>query len=162
MTEDLSDESVLLSLQELIEDLGSTETYMPHSGDEAYALVETLLTRGGRPPARPGDGGQWAPAARRLLAHLSADDDTAPRMRAILADPPTSDRLGAEIAATDLVVLAAIVTWLQTKIDVKVKHKDGGWEFDFQLTKKPVPVSVLRRLAGTVSRVLGGPTDPDD
>lgn len=159
MTKDLSDESVLLSLQELVEDLGSTATYMPHSGDEAYALVDTLLARGGQAPASSGDG-QWDAAARRLLAHLNADADTAPQTSAILADPPTGDRLGVETAATDLVVLAAIVTWLQTKIDIRVKHQNSRWEFDFRLTKKPVPTSVLRRLAGTVSRILNGPTDP--
>lgn len=159
MTEELSYESVLLSLQELVEDLGSTVTYTPRSGDEAYALVDTLLTRGGQAPACSGDD-QWDAAARRLLAHLNADADTASQTGAILADPPTSDRLGVETAATDLVVLAAIVTWLQTKIDIRVKRQDGGWEFDFQLTKKPVPVSVMRRLAGTVSRILNGPTDP--
>ncbi|GAA4235005.1 hypothetical protein GCM10022254_41240 [Actinomadura meridiana] len=159
MTEDLPYESVLLSLQELVEDLNSTVTYTPYSGDEAYALVDSLLIRGGNAPAHSGEV-QWDAAARRLLPHLNADADTASQTNAILADPPTSDRLGAETAATDLVVLAAIVTWLQTKIDIRVKHQDGGWEFDFQLSKKPVPISVLRRLAGTVSRILNGPTDP--
>ncbi|QKG19814.1 effector-associated constant component EACC1 [Actinomadura verrucosospora] len=158
MTPPLSDRSVVLSLQEITEDLSADRDYAPADVDEARALLDALLAAADRSaaalPERPGEQ-----AARALLTELAADPDTAGRAAAVLADPPADEQLGIEAAATSVVVIAGLVTWLQTKITIRVRHRDGDWEFDFRLDKQPVPASVLRRLADTVARVLGSPSD---
>lgn len=159
MTLPLSDRSVLLSLQELTEDLSTAQDYTPADADEARALLAALLTAAGRSPTALPEAPDER-AARSLLTELATDPDTSAQTTAILADPPADEQLGIEAAAPGLVVTAAVVTWLQTKITIRVKHRDGGWEFDFHLHKQPVPTSVLRRLADTVTRVLGSPSDP--
>ncbi|SNT53904.1 hypothetical protein SAMN05443665_10414 [Actinomadura meyerae] len=157
MTLPLSDRSVLLSLQELTEDLSADQDYVPAEEDEARALLAALLTAAGRSAALPERLDEQA--ARTLLAELAADPDTSASAAAVLADPPADEQLGTEAAATALVVIAALVTWLQTKISIRVRRRDGGWEFDFRLDKQPVPASVLRHLAEIVTRVLGSPPD---
>ena len=154
----MTDQSVLLSLQEMTEDLGAEQAYRPTGGEEASALIEAVLLAGGRPALLLPD--EWQSAAWRLLDHLSTDPDTAQGAATVLADPPQGDQLGIETAATDLVVLAALVPWLQTKISIREKRKDGAWEFDFLVQKQAAPPEVITRLAATLTKILGGPDRP--
>lgn len=160
MTHALPDRAVLLSLQELTENLSTSLVYTPASDDEARQLIGSLLRTGGQQPAMLNaepNAQSWKAAARRLLEQLEQDPDTAGTVAEILADPPTGDQLGIETAAADLVVIASIISWLQTKIQIKVTRSNNRWEFEFQLEKQPVPKSVLRQLADVITRVLFGP-----
>jgi Effector Associated Constant Component 1 len=158
----LSDRSVVLSLQELTEDVGHTDpARMPLDSDEAQALVSTLLAADAGAVATPEIAAmsekQCLTVARRLLAHLVEDPDTAVQTRAVLSDPPADDQMALETAITGAVVLGALITWLQTKVDIKITRKDGKSEFELRVTKNATSTRVLRDLAAIVSRLLQGP-----
>lgn len=166
----LSERSVVLSLQELAEDLGHTDSaYTPSDSDEAQSLLSALLAasaESGAESAAESDSvpdlmampeAQCLAAARRLLAHLAQDPDTAARTQAILSDPPADEHMSVQTAITGAAVLGALIAWLQTKVDIKITRKDGKSEFEFRLTKSPTSTDILRDLAAVVARLLKGP-----
>ncbi|WP_433190002.1 hypothetical protein [Actinoallomurus sp. CA-150999] len=156
---DLSGRSVLLSLQEIAEDIGTTDTTRtPLDADEAESLLSALLrvseqpsvTISGLPEQR------MLTAARRLLTHIAEDPDTAESAGAVLADPPADEQMSVETAATAAVVLGALVAWLQTKVDIRIIRKEGKSEFEFRLTKTASSAPLLRELSAVIARLLGG------
>ncbi|GAA1274432.1 5'-methylthioadenosine/S-adenosylhomocysteine nucleosidase family protein [Streptomyces javensis] len=167
----LSDRSVLLSLQELTEEIGSADpSRTPMDVDEAQLLIEAVLQASGADHAEgvpgapvgraPGAVGMLflpapgLPAARQLLAQLAEDTETAAVTRTVLADPPADEQMSVEAAAEGAVVLGALVAWLQTKVDIEIKRKDSKTEFTFRLAKQAAPASLLRELAAAVDRLL--------
>lgn len=162
--EDLADRSVLLALQEITEDVGSglgqgaegNRSRTPADMQEAQELVAEFLRVQGQPDVAVSDLPQDEAdaAARRLLALLSSDPDTSDAAAAVLADPPSDEQLSVDSAVTAAVVLGALVTWLQTKIDIRIERKDGRSEFEFRLTKNEAPPGLLNQIASIVSRIL--------
>ncbi|WP_369259199.1 CHAT domain-containing protein [Streptomyces sp. R35] len=65
---------------------------------------------------------------RNLLDGLVSDPDTADTVGSILDDPPVDNRMVTDSLIVSAAVLAAIVAWLQTKIDLKVHRKNGKTE----------------------------------
>ncbi|MFE7113880.1 hypothetical protein ACFU99_00415 [Streptomyces sp. NPDC057654] len=157
----LTGRSVQLSLQEIAEDLGGSDpAHTPLDASEAHALIEALLRAGGRSSeaaAAALEGVHDPAAARRLLAELSQDAETAQLTAAVLADPPTDEQMSVEHAVAAAVLLGALVSWLQTKVDIEIKRTEGKTEFRFRLTKQPASAGLLRDLARLVSRILSGP-----
>ncbi|MET8248677.1 hypothetical protein ABZV31_32370 [Streptomyces sp. NPDC005202] len=157
----LDDRSLILALEEVIEDLTAEvppET-LPMDRDEARALLSALLEAGGQggtelPELDEPD--QYA-AARRVFAALVQDPATRGTAGPVLAEPPTDTRLGAELAMPSLVAVAGVVAWLQTKVDVRIKRKDGRTEFEFRLAKEPASAGLLKELAAAVLRLWNGP-----
>lgn len=157
---ELNDREVILALEELTETLtvDTTPDSMPMDADEAHSLLATLLKAGGRSATEISalDGpGQYA-AARRFFLALADEPAAADAASAVLADPPVDTRLGTELAVPAVAVLAAAVTWLQTKIDVRIKRKEGKTEFEFRIAKDVVPADVLKGLAASIVQLWNG------
>lgn len=157
----LDERSLILALQEVTEDLtaGALPDAQPMDGDEARALLTALLQAGGHSDTEAtelDEAGQYA-AARRVLAALMEDPVTADTARAVMVEPPSDTRLGAELAVPAVVVLAGVVAWLQTKVDVRIQRKDGKTEFDFRVVKEAASSGVLKELAVAVLRLWNGP-----
>jgi hypothetical protein len=160
----LDERSLLLTLQEVTEDLTAEAPpgALPQDQDEAHALLAALLGAGGISDAELRDldqSGQYA-AARRVLALLTEDPATRRTAAPVLADPPSDTRLGAGLAVPALVTVAAVVAWLQTKVDVRIRRKDGRTEFDFRVVKESAPAGLLKELATAVLRLWNGPPQP--
>ncbi|MDH6145034.1 MULTISPECIES: hypothetical protein [Kitasatospora] len=158
---ELSDREVILALQELTEDLmaGAAPDTTPLDQDEAALLLATLLRRHGEEvPATlvPGDAAGYS-AARRLLVTLADEPAYADSVAAVLAEPPTDSRLSADMAVSGVVVLGAVIAWLQTKVEIRFKRAGGKTEFEFRVRKEAADGTTLRDLASVVSRMLGGP-----
>lgn len=158
----LSDRSVILSLQELAEDIIDPDpTRTPSDPDEAQELVNALLATDATSPSTPQiiamPETECLKLARQLLAHLVQDPDTAPQVKKILSDPPSDEQMSVETAVNAAVVLGALIAWLQTKVDIKITRKQGKSEFEFRLTKKPTSTSILRDLTAIVARLFNGP-----
>ncbi|MFC8721048.1 hypothetical protein [Kitasatospora sp. NPDC057198] len=156
--EALSDRSVVLSLQEITEELGDTDpARTPLDADEAQSLVTALMAAGGERARTFGIAGEdGRRAARQLLVHLLQDPDTSSRAAEVLSDPPADEQMSVEAALVGTVLLGALVAWLQTKVDIRIHRRDGHTEFDFRLRKEAAPPGLLRELAATVARLLGG------
>ncbi|OEJ22478.1 hypothetical protein [Streptomyces subrutilus] len=164
VTDGLDERSLILALQEVTETLtAATEPEgLPRDRDEVQGLLAAFLRAGGRDAAELGpldEPGQYE-AARRVLAELARDPVTRVVAEPVLSDPPADTRLGTELVGPSLVAMAGLVTWLQTKVDVRIKRKDGRTEFEFRVTKESAPATVLKELAATVARLWNGPSQP--
>ncbi|WP_054812931.1 hypothetical protein [Nocardia arizonensis] len=160
---DLSDRAVLLTLQELAEEIVHTERdSAPQDVGEAELLIDQLARHAGlTPPAHADllanrDDSDLLPIARLLLQHLLHDDDTASIAQAVLADPPADEQLSVDAAASAAVILGALTAWLQTKVHIKVRRQNGETEFEFQLIKNHTAPGTIRKLASAVVELLKG------
>ncbi|MFI2206774.1 hypothetical protein ACH47Z_39885 [Streptomyces sp. NPDC020192] len=145
----LDDTSLILALQEVTEDLtadGSPHA-LPMDQDEAWELLLALLREGGYSGAELAEldrPGQYA-AARRVLVELVEDPAIRDAAGPVLADPPSDTRLGADLAGPALAAVAGTVAWPQTKVDVRIKRKDGKTEFEFRVVKESAPAKSVRQ-----------------
>ncbi|MFE5860237.1 hypothetical protein ACFQ77_06720 [Streptomyces virginiae] len=160
LTDGLDERSLVLALQEVTETLTAEAApeSLPRDRDEAHDLLAAFLREGGHDAAELApldEPGQYA-AARRVLTQLARDPETRAVAEPVLADPPADTRLGAELVGPSLVTMAALVTWLQTKVDVRIKRKDGKTEFEFRVTKNTAPATVLKDMAAMVARLWNG------
>jgi hypothetical protein len=153
----LSDRSVVLALQEF------TEVGAPlpmESQSEARQLIESLLAAG--PPSGKAqldkiiNSDETAlTVARRLLDLTAEDPDTEAVITDITSEPPRDDQMSADVAITSVVVLAALITWLQTKIEIKVQRKDGKVDFVFHLLKEKSSDGTIQSVIETINRTIG-------
>ena len=140
--EALDDRSVLLVLQEI--SARWARVWRPtreqvQTEDEARLLLAELLREY---DAKDVDPSEIAASetdaqamARRTLSLFTEDPSTAPVAQAVVEEPPEDEQLVIETAIVAAVVLGALVTWLQTKVHVSVKHADGKTSFEFSLDK---------------------------
>lgn len=153
----LSDRSVVLALQEF------TEVGAPlpmESQSEARQLIESLLAVG--PPSGKAqldeilNSDETALTVARRLLHMTAEDpDTGAVIADITSEPPRDDQMAADVAITSVVVLAALVSWLQTKIEIKVQRKDGKVDFVFHLLKAKSSDGTIQSIIETINRIIG-------
>lgn len=154
---DISDRTVVLALQEITEQLwpgGEVADSTVRDAVEAGEVVAELLRAGGR-----SDNGEIAGdpiVARRMLELLLGDQDTRATAEATLADPPADEQLSVETAVTTVVVLAAAISWLQTKVDIKIHRKNGKIEASFTLQKNAAAGNSLERLATLLYEIFNG------
>ncbi|MBV6701900.1 hypothetical protein KV557_33165 [Kitasatospora aureofaciens] len=149
---------VLQELTEVLRDALGPDAQLTES--EARDALRAL-TAPADPESVLDDDAAATAAARRLLTVALADPDTAPFAEPIAADPPADDQLAVEAAVTGLVLLAALVSWLQTKVDIKIHRKDGRTEFLFHLRKAAADPDTLRSVTRTATRVLTGSDTPE-
>lgn len=67
--------------------------------------------------------------------------------------------LQGECRITGVVVLAAMVFWLQTKLGIRIQRK-GGTMFTFHARKASADAQTLDNLANTTTEVLFGNNPP--
>ncbi|MER5908271.1 hypothetical protein ABT150_51190 [Streptomyces mirabilis] len=101
----------------------------------------------------PDGPGQYA-AARRILAEDPAAGAAA---EPVFAEPSADTWLGVELAVPSLAAVAGAVAWLQTKVNVRIKRKDGTTEFEFRVVKEAAPAALLKELAAAVVRLWSRP-----
>jgi hypothetical protein len=153
----LDDATVLRILSEVTADLAEVMPDKPTTGiktfDDANGAVKSLLNM---------DGGQMvvvsdetaARSARALLKVLATDEQTRGRVLALVEHPPADAQRSLEAAAAAAVVLGAIITWLQTRIEITVDRKGKDTQFHFALRKNETNPSVLKSVVDTVRNIL--------
>jgi hypothetical protein len=149
--------SVVLALQEITEDLAAHHGLVSENDEEALAIIDTLLAHADAPSSAAwllDDEARALTAGLRLLATLADDPQTRPLAEPLLADPPVDDQLAVVEVSAGLIVLVALVAFLQTKVSVKVNHKTSKGEISFELTKEPMEASTLVQLANLYQRIL--------
>jgi hypothetical protein len=158
----LEDRTVLMILnhltQELVEEIPEGERRTIQSDDEARQAVvallqETQITSVSPAEVIPTDA-QAKRAARETLNLLLNDPGTAPKVQALIEQPPTDSQLSVELAVSGAIVLGVLITWLQTKVHLKVSRKGGKAEFEFELKKDATSVTLIKTVAETVQKAL--------
>lgn len=155
----LDDRSLVLILQEFTEDLQDASARSVQLTESESREALRTLTAGADLDGVFDDEAAALAAARRLLVVALDDSETAAVATPIVEDPPADDQLAVETAAAGIVVLAALISWLQTKVDIKVHRKDGKTEFLFHLRKAATDPETLKNIANTATQVLTG-NDP--
>ncbi|KPI15780.1 hypothetical protein OK006_10793 [Actinobacteria bacterium OK006] len=158
--------SVVLALQEITEDLATHHSLVSKNDEEALAIIDTLLGHADVPSSAAwllDDDARALTAGLRLLTTLADDPQTRDLAEPLLADPPVDDQLAVVEVSAGLIVLLALVAFLQTKVSLKVKRKTPRGEITFELTKEATKASTLVQLANLYQHILGpGPTSTTD
>ncbi|MER7684516.1 hypothetical protein [Streptomyces sp. NPDC097610] len=149
---ELSDRTVLLSLEEATHTLNSCYPVHVTSPADAHAVLVALFEAAGEPPM-PAVVADTS-AARRVLAALAREKKSAETVNEILADPPMDDQMGGEDLVLDLVVLAAVIAFLRLHVDFRFKRANGRSEVEFRLEQQPVPEGLLTTLVRAVVSLL--------
>ena len=159
--ETLDDRSVLLVLQEISAQLGedlAADERTVQTEDEARLLLAELLREYDVKDVDPSEIAasetDAQALARRTLSLFTEDPSTAPVAQAVVEDPPEDEQLVIETAIVAAVVLAALVTWLQTKVHISVERVDGKTTFKFSLDKDATDPSLLKSLAEAVAKLF--------
>lgn len=159
--EALDDRSVLLVLQEISAQLGdglAADEGTVQTEDEARLLLAELLreydVRDVDPSEIAASETDAQALARRTLGLFTEDPSTGPVARAVVEDPPEDEQLVIETAIVAAVVLASLVTWLQTKVHISVKRADGKTSFEFSVDKDATDPSLVKSIAETVAKLL--------
>ena len=163
----LDDRTVLLILsylsQDLREELSDDQATSVRSENEARQAISALLNTVGA-LAAPVDTAEILPddaaavvVGRDLLKLLLEDEQLRLRVEELIADPPAETQMSVELALAGAVVLGTLITWLQTKVDLRVSRKDGKIEFEIKLHKDATEASVIKDVVQSVKTLLLGP-----
>ncbi|MFE9611481.1 hypothetical protein [Streptomyces sp. NPDC006012] len=69
--------------------------------------------------------------------------------------------MSVEAALAATAVLALLITWLQTKVVLRIRRKGGKTEVDFTIDKQATDGRTLREIATALGAVLGLPASAD-
>jgi hypothetical protein len=159
--EALDDRSVLLVLQEMNawmgEGLAAGERTVQTEHEARLLLAELLREYDDRnvDPKEIASSETDAQAlARRALGLFVEDPSTAPMAVALVENPPQDEQLVVETAAFAAVVLASLVTWLQTKVHISVRRAGGKTSFEFSLDKQAADAATVKSVAESVAKLL--------
>lgn len=163
--DELDEKTILLILGYLTEELQReviTNQNIIHNKEEAYVAILTLLETMGESYNQldstvnvKGDA-HYVALARQILKVFIDDEKTRPKIEKLVFNPPIDSQMSFESAIASVIVLGTVITWLQTKITIKVTRKDGKTEFKFELQKATADMSVIRSVAQLVESFLKG------
>jgi len=150
----------MLVLGHLTTDLRDAGSDVPVANEtEARAALAAFLAQTGEgSPADPADvipDGTALAAGRELLVTLLDDDSTAELAGEYVDDPPDDDQMSIELAIGAAVVLGLLITWLQTKIDIKISREGGETSWSFELHKDATDPETIKEVASTVAGFVG-------
>jgi hypothetical protein len=160
--ETLTDREVLLVLSHLTNELQESadrETSPVTSAPEAREALAAFLnhfgpTESAAPDAIVPDDANAAAIGRELLADLVHDQVAGDTAQALVKAPPDDTQMSLELAIGAAIVLGMLITWLQTKVDISVKHERGETSWHFKLHKDAADPTVIKDVVGTVSKLV--------
>jgi hypothetical protein len=160
--DDLDDAAVLAALQVLTVEIRATlpaeQQEAISSQEEARLALAALLDQEQAPELaeRFRDNPDQALAdARELLDAAVQDPDTAEPAARLVEDPPADEQMVAMGGLEVVILVAALVTLLQTKAQIHVGRKDGKVDFTIDITKQAAKSSLIEKVVGIVSGLYG-------
>lgn len=154
---ELDDRTAILSVLEVTEELrSSVATDELLTEEDATAILAALpsdtslldLLHRSSP-------GELATSCRRLLEELSKNESSRAPTLTILADPPTDEQLSGADINTYIVLLAGLITLLQTRVKIRLaREKRGETAVEFLVEKKPASTDLLKGLSSTLARII--------
>jgi hypothetical protein len=139
--------------------LGSQELAV-HTARDARDLIRQLIQAEAGISIDPDrilpDAGSAEGPAQDALRLLLEDPETAAIAQPLIEAPPAFDQRVIETAAGAAIVLGALVTWLQTKLEIEVSRgKSGKVNFRFAMAKNPSDQATVKTVTASVVRLLG-------
>jgi hypothetical protein len=157
--QELAPRTVILSTLEIAEDL---RNQLPQgaadidSEDDAIAVLTSLLG----PNAKEAiatfsrEEASAIDAARRLLQLTLEDPATEPTAQETLLSPPEDQQMALDAVIAVTALLGLLVTWLQTKLEIRVSKKDGKTEVEFHVAKEAADSSTISEVVQAVKAVI--------
>ena len=128
------------------------------SAEEAGAAIVAFLEENGEPieGIKAGALGDTldANAARGVLDLVLEDERVRRIAEPLVAHPPDDDQRAVELAAEGAIIIAALVGFLQTKVEIDVNRKGGETEFHFALKKNAMDPAGLKEIAKKILELL--------
>jgi len=159
---ELHDREVLAILGQVTEDLQASAAApsAPIADDqEARAALAAFLRTTGviedaTPNAIVADDIAATELSREVLTVLLEDEASSALATEAVQSPPADDQMSIELAMAGAVVLGALITWLQTKVHIKVKREAGETSFEFELLKDATDKDTIKNVASTVAKMI--------
>jgi hypothetical protein len=89
-----------------------------------------------------------------VLGLLLKDPETREAAEDAVLNPPADAQKSLELAASGAIILASLVTWLQTAVEIELHRKDGKVEFGFKLQKAATEGKTLGAIAATIGKII--------
>jgi hypothetical protein len=158
----LDDQTTLLILshltQELREDIPQEELRAIRSEDEARLAIASFLHTVSEDQLDTAvivpDNADMKTVGRGLLGLLLEDKDINATTQDLIDHPPEAEQMSVELAIAGVVILGALITWLQTKVKLKVHRRDGRTEFEIEINKDVTDASTLKEMAKAIVSLL--------
>ena len=165
LIDQMDDQTILLILshvtQELQKELPQEQIGVIRSSDEAREAIVALLNETGENTAQldaeqiiPEDEGNPA-LSRGVLELLLNDEEVRPKAEQLLANPPKEEQMSLTLALAGAVILGALITWLQTKIELEISRKNGKTEFKFGMKKDATDPEIIKEVVKAIISLLG-------
>ena len=90
-----------------------------------------------------------------MSAHTSDQETTRTKAEELVTHPPEETQMFVD-PITGAIVLVALITWLQTKVDVDGELKIGGFKLQLKANKEPTDPGTLKDIAQIIKTLLTG------
>ena len=90
-----------------------------------------------------------------VLTVFLNDETTQVQASELVANPPESRQMVVD-PITGAIVLVALVTWLQTKVDIDLNFKNGKLDGTIKIGKPRTDKETLKDIIQTITKLLGG------
>ncbi len=167
LLDNLDDQTTLLILsnltQDLREDIPEEEAKAIRSEEDARLAIISFLNALGENTGHLSattiipDDADVKTVGRGMLELLLNDETARSRTQDLIAHPPKEEQMSVELAIAGAVILGALITWLQTKVKIKIHRKDGKTEFEFEMIKDATDASTMKELAQSLMALLKRP-----
>jgi hypothetical protein len=147
------------ALTAVLEDLTAELRRLPALGtpvateEEARAAIAALLDVSPETIVTEPDAES---VARHVLANLAADPQVAEEAEELIADPPRDRQMGVDPTQILLVpvVLGAVISWLQTRVHIKVRRERPQGSVEVEIVKESTDPETLRQVASSLADML--------
>jgi hypothetical protein len=93
---------------------------------------------------------------RRILDVAAGDPETRETVLAVLDHPPVQRQMAAPELLNDLLLLGAVVTFLQTRLRIHVARGKDGVEYKVEVDKPPASARTVQEYVSAALHVLTG------
>jgi hypothetical protein len=158
---DLDDAAVLAALQELTAKIRAMlpvdQQEAVSSQEEARLALAALLDHEHAMELAESfrdNPDQALAGARDLLSAAVQDPDIAEPAARLVENPPAEEQMVVLGGLEVVILLAALVTLLQTKVQIRVERKDGKVDFTVDVDKKAAENSLVEKVVDIVGRLF--------
>lgn len=138
---------------EIRRDLPASEQSRVQSLDEARQALAALIETDADPNSLVDEANAEA-TGRKLLNVLAEEPATWDRARDLIAEPPEDLQRSIAAAAAAAVVVGALISWLQTEVDIEVTREGSQTNFRFHMRKDRSDSKLIGDVVATVRRIL--------
>ena len=146
--------------QELLQELPPEERAIIQSSGEARNAILAFLHTTGVPTYQLesreflAEDEELEQQSIDTLKLLLNDEAVKPKAEKLVETPPEEAQMSVEIAVAGTIILATLVTWLQTKVSLKVSREKGITSFKFEIKKDSMNAEGIKDIAQKIIALL--------